>query len=98
MMKQEIRVPPGERALDSKVPSNVPRALADAFSLFGARLNVERNAEIYGEAEQAEFAYIVVSGVVRTHKLLTDGTGASGKTTLFQISDERVSDSEWREP
>lgn len=73
MMKQEIRVPPGEKALDSTVPAGVPRALADAFSLLGARLNVERNAEIYGEAEQAEFVYIVVSGVVRTHKLLTDG-------------------------
>lgn len=75
MMKQEIRVPPGEKRPEPSAPgyANIPRALADAFALLGARLNVERNAEIYGEAEEAEFAYIVVSGVVRTHKLLSDG-------------------------
>jgi len=39
----------------------------------GASLNVERNAEIYGEGETADYAYKVVRGVVRTYKLLNDG-------------------------
>jgi CRP-like cAMP-binding protein len=32
-----------------------------------------RNAEIYGESESADYLYKVVSGTVRTNKILTDG-------------------------
>jgi CRP-like cAMP-binding protein len=42
-------------------------------ALLGTRFNYGRDEEIYGEAEQAEFAYRVISGAVRTHKLLSDG-------------------------
>jgi CRP/FNR family nitrogen fixation transcriptional regulator len=48
-------------------------ALADSFAIMGGSLNVARNAEIYGEGEPAEYVYKVVSGVVRTYKLLSDG-------------------------
>jgi CRP-like cAMP-binding protein len=41
--------------------------------LIGAKLTYGRDEEIYGEAEEAEFVYKVVSGAVRTHKLLSDG-------------------------
>ena len=41
--------------------------------LIGATLHYARDEEIYGEAEQAEFVYKVVSGAVRTYKLLSDG-------------------------
>jgi CRP-like cAMP-binding protein len=41
--------------------------------LVGAKLSYGRDEEIYGEAEEAEFVYKVVSGAVRTHKLLSDG-------------------------
>jgi len=41
--------------------------------LIGAKLSYGRDEEIYGEAEPAEFVYKVVSGAVRTHKLLSDG-------------------------
>lgn len=41
--------------------------------LMGARIRYERDAEIYGEGEPAEFAYKVISGAVRTYKLLNDG-------------------------
>ena len=32
-----------------------------------------RNAEIYGENEPADYLYKVVSGTVRTYKVLVDG-------------------------
>ena len=39
----------------------------------GAQMSFPRNAEIYGEGEAADFIYRVVSGAVRTYKLLADG-------------------------
>jgi CRP/FNR family transcriptional regulator, nitrogen fixation regulation protein len=75
MLKQEIAI--GSKTKSSGIPAlgqfRGRHALADAFSLMGARLNFDRNSEIYGEGEAAEYAYKVVRGVVRTHKLLQDG-------------------------
>jgi CRP/FNR family nitrogen fixation transcriptional regulator len=48
-------------------------ALADSFAMMGAPINLAKNAEIYGESEPADYVYKVVSGVVRTCKLLADG-------------------------
>ena len=36
-------------------------------------MSFTRNAEIYGENEPADYLYKVVSGTVRTYKVLTDG-------------------------
>ena len=47
--------------------------LTDAFDLMGALMPFTRNAEIYGEKEPAEYLYKVISGTVRTYKVLTDG-------------------------
>lgn len=44
-----------------------------AIELMGAPMSFGRNAEIYGEGEAADFLYKVVSGTVRTYKVLTDG-------------------------
>jgi CRP/FNR family nitrogen fixation transcriptional regulator len=41
--------------------------------LLGAPMSFARNAEIYGESEPADYLYKVVSGTVRTCKVLTDG-------------------------
>jgi CRP-like cAMP-binding protein len=41
--------------------------------LTGATMTFGRNAEVYGEGENAEFVYQVVSGAVRTYKVLADG-------------------------
>jgi CRP/FNR family transcriptional regulator, nitrogen fixation regulation protein len=49
------------------------RTLAGAFELRGAAIRFERNVEIYGEDEPAEYFYQVVSGAVRTYKVLSDG-------------------------
>jgi CRP/FNR family transcriptional regulator, nitrogen fixation regulation protein len=41
--------------------------------LMGAPMSFPRNGEIYGESEPADYLYKVVSGTVRTYKVLTDG-------------------------
>jgi CRP-like cAMP-binding protein len=45
----------------------------DAIELMGAAMPFSRNAEIYGENEPAEYLYKVLSGTVRTYKVLNDG-------------------------
>lgn len=52
-------------------------AAMDPFALsvapMGAPMLYARNTEIYGEGEEAEYLYQVVSGAVRTYKILNDG-------------------------
>jgi len=43
------------------------------LGLMGTPMRFTRNAEIYGEDEPAEFLYQVVSGAVRTYRMLDDG-------------------------
>lgn len=47
--------------------------LGPALSLRGVRMNFERNAEIFGEGEPAEYLYRVVSGAVRKMRFSSDG-------------------------
>src|SRR6266540_2080089 len=44
-----------------------------AIELMGACMSFARNNEIYGENEPADYLYKVVSGTVRTYKILSDG-------------------------
>lgn len=46
---------------------------SNSIELMGAPMPFARNAEIYGENEPAEYLYKVVSGTVRTYKVLNDG-------------------------
>ncbi|WP_038377924.1 helix-turn-helix domain-containing protein [Bradyrhizobium sp. USDA 3256] len=41
--------------------------------MIGTPMRFARNSEIYGEDEAAEYLYQVVSGAVRTYKILEDG-------------------------
>jgi CRP-like cAMP-binding protein len=41
--------------------------------LMGATITYPRNTEIFGENEPAEYLYKVISGTVRTYKILSDG-------------------------
>jgi CRP-like cAMP-binding protein len=50
-----------------------PHDLAGSIEMMGAPMAFARNAEIYGENEPADFLYKVVSGAVRTYKVLADG-------------------------
>jgi CRP/FNR family nitrogen fixation transcriptional regulator len=48
-------------------------SLGQAMGLMGATITYARNSEIFGENEPAEYLYKVVSGSVRTYKILNDG-------------------------
>jgi CRP-like cAMP-binding protein len=43
------------------------------LGLMGAPMRFARNTEIYGEDEPAEYLYQVISGCVRTYRMLDDG-------------------------
>jgi CRP-like cAMP-binding protein len=43
------------------------------LGLMGAPMRFARNTEIYGEEDPAEYLYQVVSGAVRTYRMLDDG-------------------------
>lgn len=74
MQTQTIAVP--TRAPSSRpapAPAVAAGALSSAFELHGAPVRFARNTEVYGESEQAEYFYQVVSGAVRTYKVMQDG-------------------------
>lgn len=50
-----------------------PRVLAGSIELMGAPMSFGRNGEIYGEKEPTEYLYKIVSGSVRTYRILADG-------------------------
>src|ERR1043166_887282 len=50
-----------------------PREYQGVIEIMGAAMPFARNSEIYGEGEPAEYLYKVVSGTVRTSKILADG-------------------------
>ena len=53
--------------------SNGYRMLSGPVELIGAPMSFERNAEIYGKNQPADHLYKVVSGAIRTCRVLTDG-------------------------
>lgn len=55
-----------------EIPSGA-EPLDHSMSLMGATMAYPRNAEIFGENEAADYLYKVVSGAVRTYKILSDG-------------------------
>ena len=55
------------------VPPTGLRPTNSSIELMGAAMPFGRNAEIYGENEPAEYLYKVISGTVRTYKVLNDG-------------------------
>src|ERR1700757_2062358 len=48
-------------------------ALGQSMRLMGATMSYPRDTEIFGENEPADYLYKVVSGTVRTYKILSDG-------------------------
>jgi CRP/FNR family nitrogen fixation transcriptional regulator len=55
------------------VPAVNSHSLTASIELMGAPMPFARNAEVYGENEPAEYLYKVVTGSVRTYKVLNDG-------------------------
>lgn len=64
---------PATNAVQEKSRAAVADLLTSAPELAGATMPFERNAEIYGEGEPSEYVYKVVSGAVRTYRVLSDG-------------------------
>src|SRR5215475_10602002 len=48
-------------------------SLSQSMHLMGATMSHPRDSEIFGENEPADYLYKVVSGSVRTYKILSDG-------------------------
>jgi CRP/FNR family nitrogen fixation transcriptional regulator len=47
--------------------------LVGPIEMMGAPMSFSRNEEIYGENEPADYLYKIISGTVRTYKVLSDG-------------------------
>jgi CRP/FNR family transcriptional regulator, nitrogen fixation regulation protein len=65
-----------------RTPPVGSHALVSSIEMMGAPMSFNRNAEIYGENEPAEYVYKVVSGTVRTYKVLADGRRQIGSFYL----------------
>jgi len=81
------------------VPMNTVR-FSGSIETMGVSMPFARNMEIYGENESANYLYKVVSGVVRTYKLLNDGRRQIGSFYLpgdifgLEIGGEHTSSAE----
>lgn len=70
------------------------------FGMIGTSMRFARNNEIYGEEEAAEYLYQVVSGAVRTYKILDDGRRQIGAFYLpgdifgFEAGEAHISSAE----
>jgi CRP-like cAMP-binding protein len=66
------------------------------IELMGAAVPFARNSEIYGQDEPADYLYKVVTGTVRTHKILADGRRQVGSFYLpgdifgLEVGDEHA--------
>jgi CRP/FNR family transcriptional regulator, nitrogen fixation regulation protein len=49
------------------------KSLEHSIELMGAAMSYPRNTEIFGDNEPADYLYKVVSGAVRTYKIMSDG-------------------------
>src|SRR6516162_4706692 len=69
-----IRHAPASRTVNV-VRSDTVKAdsLSQSMHLMGAMMAYSPNSEIFGENEPADYLYKVVSGSVRTYKILSDG-------------------------
>jgi len=74
-MAAEITLPPSPH-LTARIPAGGKPGIAlfaGCPDLIGTPFAYAREEEIYGEGEEAESVYKIVSGAVRTHKVLNDG-------------------------
>jgi CRP-like cAMP-binding protein len=70
-MLQQARTIPTRQAVP---PTAITRQVFDSpLDMMGTQMRFGRNAEVYGEDEPADYLYKVVSGAVRTYKVLADG-------------------------
>src|SRR5262245_28797655 len=58
---------------DRRVAPAATHVLFGSPELTGTTMAYDRNGEIYGEGEVADYVYKVIRGAVRTYKVLNDG-------------------------
>jgi CRP/FNR family nitrogen fixation transcriptional regulator len=68
-----IRSLPSKQPMKPSMPPTGTHSPAGTIEFMGAPMAFHRNAEIYGEGEPADYLYKVLSGTVRTSKVLADG-------------------------
>src|SRR5215467_11368324 len=70
----EIRRVYTGRSVNATRPDAVSTdSLSQSMRLMGATITYSRDSEIFGEKEPADYLYKVLSGSVRTYKILSDG-------------------------
>jgi len=91
----EVAAKPSDgRAPKATAPPSTP--LAGAIEMIGAQMTYARNSEIYGEGEPADYLYKIVTGTVRTSKILADGRRQIGSFYLpgdifgLEVGDEHT--------
>ena len=82
MHTQTMSVRKSQPLAAAPVPPSVTHGTGEAIEFMGAVMPFARNAEIYGENEPAEYLYKIVSGAVRTYRVLNDGRRQIGAFCL----------------
>jgi CRP-like cAMP-binding protein len=59
-------------------PRNAHPDTLDLLEQFGITIAIQRGHEVYGQGQPTEFCWRILSGCVRTVKLLEDGRGLIG--------------------
>ena len=86
--------------LRPSTPNRLTQLPGGPLGLMGAPIRFGRNIEIYGEGEPAEYLYQVISGAVRTYRMLDDGRRQIGAFYLpgdifgVEAGDEHLSSAE----
>ena len=71
--RRPVVMPRPAPATDLSDQTSNASPIEHAMRLMGAVMSYPRNSEIFGEDEVADYIYKVVSGTVRTYKILSDG-------------------------
>jgi CRP-like cAMP-binding protein len=71
--RASAQIPQMDIGIPDRVPAAGPHMLFGSPELIGIPIAYDRNAEIYGEGETADYVYKVITGAVRTYKVLNDG-------------------------
>jgi CRP-like cAMP-binding protein len=73
LTQSAVRNASWKKATSGNLPPPAVGLHGGPLEMMGAQMTFARNAEIYGEGEAADYIYRVVSGAVRTYKVLADG-------------------------
>ena len=85
MLNQSIANPVTSTNVNHSVPSPAANSFAEIAGyagLIATEFSYKKDEEIYGEDEPAEYVYQVISGAVRSYKLLSDGRRQIGSFHL----------------